>query len=208
MDNQKSYSKAYYFAILTIVFTFIEAGISIYFGYSDENFTLLGFGIDSIIELASAFGVAHMIGRIQKDADGKNRNNFEKNALQITGYGLILLAIGLVISSLYNIYSQHKPEATLSGIIISIGSITAMYFLMVNKKKLGKKLSNRAILADAECTKVCIYMSVIVLASSVIYHFTNFIYIDAIGCLGLAYFSYKEGKEALENAENDTHCSC
>ena len=119
-----------------------------------------------------------------------------------------MLVIGLVISAVYNIYSQHKPEATLSGIIISVGSIAAMYFLTANKGKLGKELSNKAILADAECTKVCIYMSVIVLASSVIYHFTNFIYIDAIGCLGLAYFSYEEGKEALENAKNDTHCSC
>ena len=173
MDNQKLYEKAYYFAVLTIIFTFIEAAISIYFGYADESFTLLGFGIDSIIELASAFGIAHMIKRIQQNPNSKDRQNFEKNALKITGYGLILLAIGLVISSVYNIYSQHKPEATLSGIIISIGSIAVMYFLMINKEKLGKELSNEAILADAECTKVCIYMSLIVLASSIIYHFTK-----------------------------------
>ncbi len=208
MDNQKLYKKAYYFATLTIIFTFIEAGISIYFGYSDESFTLLGFGIDSIIELASAFGVAYMIRRIQENPKSKNRHHFEKNALQIIGYGLILLAIGLVISSLYNIFTQHKPEATLSGIFISISSIAVMYYLMINKEELGKQLSNEAILADADCTKVCIYMSVIVLVSSVVYHFTNFIYIDAIGCLGLAYFCYKEGKEALENAKNDTHCTC
>ena len=208
MDAQKLYKKAYYFATLTIIFTFIEAGISIYFGYSDENFALLGFGIDSIIELASAFGVAYMIRRMQANPNSTNRNDFEKNALQITGYGLIILAIGLVISSFYNIYVQHQPDATLSGVFIAMGSIAAMYFLMVNKEYLGKELSSKAILADAECTKVCIYMSLIVLASSVIYHFTNFIYIDAIGCLGLAYFSYKEGKEALENAKNNTHCNC
>ena len=80
-----------------------------------------------------------------------------------------------------------------------------MLALVFGKTKVGKQLNSDAILADAECTKVCIYMSLVLLFASGTYELTKFAYIDNIGTLGLAYFSYGEGKECFEKANSDKH---
>ena len=71
-----------------------------------------------------------------------------------------------------------------------------------------KLLHSEAILADAECTKICIYMSVILWISSAVFELTSFKYIDSIGTLGLSYFAFKEGKECFDKAKSDQYCSC
>jgi len=82
-----------------------------------------------------------------------------------------------------------------------------MIWLMRAKKIVGRKLDSAAIIADANCTKVCVYMSVVLLISSLIYELTGFAYADAIGAAGLAYFSISEGKEAFEKAKGK-ECEC
>jgi divalent metal cation (Fe/Co/Zn/Cd) transporter len=69
-------------------------------------------------------------------------------------------------------------------------------------------MKSDAILADAECTKVCIYMSVVLLVSSGIYELTQIAFMDIIGTLGLAYLSFKEGRECFEKVKKNSHCSC
>jgi len=115
---------------------------------------------------------------------------------------------GLTASSLLSIYLGRKPVTTFWGVIVSMISIVVMLFLIYGKIKTGKALNSDAILADANCTKVCIYMSCVLLASSAIYEFTGFAYADALGTLGLAWFSYEEGKECFEKAASNKHCGC
>jgi len=148
-----------------------------------------------------------MILRIKKNPNS-HKDDFEKRALQITGFSFYTLVAGLVITSLYNIYTQHKPETTFWGIIISLLSIVVMWLLMLGKIKAGKGLNSKAILSDAQCTKVCIYMSVILLVSSGLYELIHLPYIDSIGTLGLSYYAYKEGKECFENAKGNSNCCC
>ena len=115
---------------------------------------------------------------------------------------------GLITTSIYNIYTNHNPQTTIVGIIVSIISIAVMWGLAFGKTKVGNQLNSDAILADAERTKVCIYMSVILLISSGIYEFTHIPYIDSIGTLGLSYFAFKEGKECFEKAQSNKNCCC
>lgn len=82
-----------------------------------------------------------------------------------------------------------------------------MVWLMNAKKNVGKKLNSDAIIADARCTAVCIYMSLVLLVSSLIYELTGFVYADAIGAAGLVYFSITEGMEAFERAKGK-ECGC
>jgi len=74
------------------------------------------------------------------------------------------------------------------------------------KRRLGKKLGSDPIIADSNCTKVCVYMSVVLLLSSLIYELTGFAYADVIGTAGLIYFSLSEGKEAFEKAAGKECC--
>lgn len=204
-NTQKLYRLAFGLAVLTIVYNVVEGIVATYFGYMDESLALFGFGIDSFIEVISGIGIASMIIRIQRNLN-TNRDNFERTALKITGFAFYLLVVGLVATSIYNIWKGYKPETTFWGIVISIISIAAMWLLIVGKKRIGKQLNSDAILADANCTIVCVYMSIILLISSLIYAFTNFAYIDSIGTIGLAYLSFREGKECFEKARNNKIC--
>lgn len=205
--KQRLYKIAFGLAVFTILYNIIEGLVSVYFGYEDESLTLFGFGVDSFIEVVSGLGIAHMIIRIQHQSEC-NRDNFERTALKITGYSFYVLVVGLLATGFYNLWIGHKPETTFWGVIISLISIVVMLFLIYGKQKVGKQLNSDAIMADAACTKVCIYMSVVLLASSLIYEFTGFIYIDIIGSFGLAWFSIKEGRECFEKVKSNKHCSC
>jgi divalent metal cation (Fe/Co/Zn/Cd) transporter len=76
------------------------------------------------------------------------------------------------------------------------------------KKNVGKILNSQPIISDSNCTKVCVYMSIVLLVSSAVYELTGFQYADAIGAAGLIYFSVSEGREAFEKAgSKDDSCS-
>jgi len=79
---------------------------------------------------------------------------------------------------------------------------------MKAKKKIGKQLNSEPIIADANCTKVCVYMSVVLLVSSLIYELTGLAYADVIGAAGLIYFSVSEGREAFIKAKGKECSNC
>jgi hypothetical protein len=204
-DKSRLYRIALGLAVFTILYNIVEGLISMYFGYQDKTLALFGFGVDSFIEVLSGLGIAHMVLRIQKNL-GSSRDDFERTALMVTGYAFYLLVIGLTGTSLYNIWIGHTPETTLWGVIISLVSIAVMWVLVFWKRKIGRQLNSAAILADAECTKVCISMSLILLISSGVYELTRFAFMDILGTLGLAYLSFKEGRECFEKAKGNNHC--
>ena len=204
-QQNRFYNFALWLAIFTIAYNLLEGLVSVYFGAHDEALTLFGFGVDSFIEVASGIGILAMVIRIRQHPDTP-RGQFERTALQITGWGFYLLAAGLFITAIYNLFTGHKPTTTLSGTIISIISIAMMWALVTGKRKVGHALNSAPILADANCTMVCIYMSVVLLAASLIYQFTGFGFVDTIGALGLIYFSINEGKESFEKAAGAEDC--
>jgi divalent metal cation (Fe/Co/Zn/Cd) transporter len=195
----KYWRYALWLALFTILYNFAEGIVSIYFGAQDETLTLFGFGIDSFIEVASGIGILAMVLRIRQNTDIP-RSKFERTALRITGTSFYLLAAGLATIAIYNLFTAHKPATTIPGLVISLISIAVMWALVVGKRKVGHALNSAPILADANCTMVCIYMSVVLLAASLIYQFTGFGFVDSLGALGLIYFSIREGKEAFEKA--------
>jgi divalent metal cation (Fe/Co/Zn/Cd) transporter len=206
-NTLRFYKIAFRLSVLTILYNIVEGLISIYFGYRDESLTLFGFGVDSFIEVLSGLGIAHMVLRIQNQPDS-NRDDFERTALTITGYAFYALVFGLTVTSIHNLLVGHKPETTFWGVVISIISMAVMWALVYSKTNVGRRLHSDAILADAACTKVCIYMSLILLVSSGVYEITKFASVDILGTLGLSYLSFKEGRECFEKAKGKNHCSC
>jgi len=194
------YKQAYRLSLFTIFYNIIEGIVSMFLGYEDETLTLFGFGVDSFIEVLSGFGIAIMIIRIRKNP-GSPKSIFEIKALKITGSSFYLLSAGLVSGIIFNIFNHHKPETTIWGVIISLVSIAVMIWLLNAKKRIGIKLNSDPVIADANCTRVCIYMSVVLLLSSLVYELTGFVYADTIGAAGLIYFSVSEGREAFERAK-------
>ncbi len=204
--KQELFKDAFNLSLFTIFYNIIEGIVSMVLGYEDETLTLFGFGVDSFIEVISGIGIAIMVIRIKQNPES-SKSNFEINALKVTGTSFYLLSAGLVAGIILNLIHHHKPETTFWGVIISMVSILVMVWLMNAKKNVGKKLNSDPIIADSNCTKVCVYMSIVLLASSLIYQFTGFVYADVIGAVGLIYFSISEGKEAFEKAK-DKECDC
>ena len=207
MDNAvRLYKNAYHLSLFTIFYNVAEGLVSMTLGYKDETLTLFGFGVDSFIEVMSGIGIAIMILRIQQNPES-SKNEFEVKALKITGFSFYLLSAGLLAGIVINIIDKHKPATTFWGIIISLVSILVMVWLLIAKRNVGIKLQSEPILSDSNCTKVCVYMSIVLLASSLIYELTGFTYADVIGAAGLIYFSLSEGREAFEKAKGK-NCNC
>lgn len=206
-DRDKLYRWAYYLALITIFYNLIEGLVSVFLGLEDETLSLFGFGVDSFVEVISGIGIWHMLVRIKNNGN-ENRDEFEKTALRITGFAFYILTGGLILTAGYNFFSGHKPETTLWGIVISLISIASMSLLIKYKLSVGRQLKSDAIIADANCTKTCLYLSVILLIASAGYELTGIGVIDSIGALGIAYFSFSEGKEAFEKARTGKHCGC
>lgn len=205
---EKLIKKAFVLSLITIFYNIAEGVISVYFGAGDDTLALLGFGVDSFVEVISGIGIAHLVFRM-KYSKVQTRDSFERTALRVTGTAFYLLTAGLIAGSVLNIINNVKPETTLPGIIIASISIATMYWLMTSKLKVGKELNSDAIIADANCTKTCFYLSFILLASSGLYELFSVAYFDILGSIGIAYFAFKEGREAFEKVKSgNLLCSC
>jgi divalent metal cation (Fe/Co/Zn/Cd) transporter len=202
-DNYWKY--ALWLALFTIFYNLAEGLVSIYFGVHDETLTLFGFGVDSFIEVMSGVGILALVLRIRRNPETP-RSGFERTALKTTGTAFYLLGVGLAATALYNILTAHRPTTTVPGLIISLISIAVMWALVRGKRMVGVALHSAPILADANCTLVCVYMSLVLLAASLIYQFTGLGFVDSLGALGLIYFSVHEGRESFEKASGMDDC--
>lgn len=194
--------------ILTIAYNIVEGVVSVVFGASDEALALFGFGLDSFVETISALGVLVMILRVQSGGE-ERRSRFETSALRVTGWCFLVLAAALVAGALLTLLTGATPETTLPGIVISTLSIFSMLWLVHAKRAIGRALDSAAIMADAQCNAVCVSMSVVLLVSSGLFALTGFALFDALGAAGLAWFSMREGREALMKARTgQLGCTC
>ncbi|MCH7973892.1 MAG: cation transporter [Bacteroidetes bacterium] len=210
-DNKKKLVNiAILLAFITITYNAIEGIISVYFGTSDNTLALLGFGVDSFVEVISGIGIAHMVLRM-KFEEVVNRDKLEIISLRITGTSFYLLTAGLIFGGTINIIENSSPETTVVGIIIALISLFTMYLLIKYKLLVGNKLNSAAIIADANCTKTCFNLSIVLLVSSGLYEIFKINYFDVLGSFVIAYFAFKEGKEAFEKAKSEKinpSCNC
>jgi divalent metal cation (Fe/Co/Zn/Cd) transporter len=186
-------------ALITIGYNLAEGVVSTWLGAEEQTLALVGFGVDSFVEVVSGIGIAHMIIRRRRSGE-ESRGRFERTALRITGIGFYVLTAGIVFGAAASIVTGHQPSTTVAGVIISVISIGTMWALMRAKRRVGRKLDSAAILADAGCTQTCLLLSVVLLVSSLLYELFHVPYVDAAGGLGIAWFAFREGREAMEDA--------
>jgi divalent metal cation (Fe/Co/Zn/Cd) transporter len=206
--NSKLYQRAYLLAVITILYNIIEGLVSVFFGLEDETLALLGFGLDSFVEVISGVGILHMVIRIRSDQGNTNPDHFEQLALRITGTAFYLLTGGLVIVAGVNLAQGHQPETTFWGIVVSSISIITMWLLIRYKLQVGRALNSEAIIADANCTKTCMYLSFVLLFASLGYELTGIGSLDSIGSVVIAGLAFREGRESFRKAAGKMACSC
>ncbi|MBI5847275.1 MAG: cation transporter [Nitrospirae bacterium] len=194
-------------ALITIFYNIIEGVISVLFGYEDGTIALFGFGLDSFVEVISGIGIWHMVRRMRLNGT-ENHDAFEKTALKVTGAAFYILTVGLIVTAAVTLYQGNKPQTTFWGIIVSGVSILTMWLLIHYKLKVGRQYNSQALIADAHCTRACMYLSAVLLVSSIGYELTGIGMLDSLGAAGIAVLSFKEGREAFEKAKGNFKCAC
>ncbi len=199
MSREQLLKQAFILSLITIGYNIVEGVVSVFFGATDDTLALFGFGVDSFVEVISGIGIFHMVMRMSR-TNTETLDDFERQALRVTGAAFYLLTGGLVVGSILYVITGAAPETTLASMVIATLSVVTMYFLMQAKLRVGQQLQSEAIIADAHCTQTCFYLSFILLGSSVLYQLVGIAWLDVIGSLGIAWFAFAEGREAFEKA--------
>ncbi len=195
----------------TIGYNLIEGFVSIGFGWSDESIALLGFGADSLIEVASAFLV---LWRFRGESGQSAGMSLQRERQATLGIGVlfILLAAGTFSGGAIQLFEGRHPETTLPGMVISVLSLSFMFFLWSAKRKVGIALDSSTVMKDAACSMACIKLSGVLFLGSLIYLLVPHLWwADAVAAICLSVLIAREGWETLQAARQENFsggCGC
>lgn len=180
-----------------IIYNILEAIASIFFGFLAGSIALIGFGLDSVIEVFSA-GI--LIWRLSVHSNSEEEEKREKKALFFVAITFFLLA-GYVGSEAISSLLHHEiPQESLAGIIIAILSVLIMPSLGLAKRKIAREMNSRALEADAIETMICSYLSLILLVGLGLNLIFGFWWADPVAGLVMTCFILKEGWEAWQES--------
>ncbi len=180
---------------ITVAWMTIEAGVAIASGTIAHSLTLVAFGIDSVIELASA-GVLMWRLTVEIKQGREFSEAAEERASKIAGTLLFALALYVVGSALWSLWHRQGAEFPVPGLLVALVAIPTMYMLSKAKIHVADGLGSRALRADAVEAITCGYLSIVVvvgLLSQVLFHAW---WVDGVTSLAIVYFLVKEGREA------------
>lgn len=174
----------------TITYNVVEAIIAISAGTVAGSIALIGFGLDSVIEVSSAAAVAWQFSA----TDPERR---EKVALRVIAGSFFALAAYVTVEALRTLVSGDEPERTTVGIVLVAVSVVVMPFLSWAQRKAGRELGSASAVADSRQTLLCTYLSAAVLVGLVINAALGWWWADPVVALGLAAIAIREGRSAL-----------
>jgi len=191
------HKKALLSEYFTVGWNIIEGIVAIAAGVIAGSIALVGFGLDSYIEVASGL---FLIWRLRKHgfSDEEEEEAAEKRAIFFVGVTFYFLAVYVVYESGKKLIYHEHPEESLVGIILAVVSLVVMPILAWYKKKLALEIHSRALRADALETLACSYLSLTLLLGLGANAMLGWWWADPIAALAMVYFLIKEGKEAIE----------
>jgi cation diffusion facilitator family transporter len=201
MDTHR---KALHLSYFTVGYNMVEGLVSVFFGAAAGSFALIGFGMDSFIESLSG-GV--MIWRFAKHGkvSHEEEERIETRAIKLVAYAFYLLGAYVLYESLKNLYLREKPEQSLPGIIIAIVSLIVMPVLFLLKRKAGKAIASKSLLADSKQTLGCIMLSLVLLVGLGINFLWGLWWADPLASAVIAILLLREGYKTYKEREL---CAC
>ena len=178
----------------TIAWNVLEGLIAIVAGAIAGSISLVGFGVDSFIEVTSG---AALLWRMSVDAEEHRRERIEQLTLRIVGACFLSLAAFVGYEAASNLVEKKAPEHSLPGIILACVSLVVMPLLSRAKRRVGAHLKSAAMNADAKQTEFCTYLSAILLGGLLLNMVSDFWWADPIAALIMVPIIAKEGVDGI-----------
>jgi divalent metal cation (Fe/Co/Zn/Cd) transporter len=194
-DRSALVQEAFKIEYLTIAWMLIEAAVAIGSGLKAASLTLLAFGFDSLIELASASVLVWRL-RVELQHGRLFAESAERRAARIGGALLFALAIYVVAASGWKLSTHQGAEFPLTGLVVSVLAMPIMYVLARRKLRLAEALESRALRADAIDSITCGWLSLVVVIALVAQLFIGAWWVDAVASLSIVWLLVREGREA------------
>ena len=179
----------------TVAWNALEGLVAVIAGAFAGSISLVGFGIDSFIEVTSG---SVLLWRMSVDAEVHRRELNERRALRTVGVCFLLLAAYIAYESALDLWSRRAPEHSIPGIILACVSLIVMPLLSRAKRKVGRALGSAAMHADAKQTEFCTYLSAILLAGLLLNTLFGLWRADPVAALIMVPIIAKEGIEGLQ----------
>ncbi len=189
----------------TIVYNCLEGLISIIAGIIAGSISLVGFGIDSAIEVTS--GTA-LLWRLKHEFNPERRESAEQVTLRIVGFCFIALALYILYDSASILIRHETPERSIPGIVIAAVSVVAMPLLARSKRQVAAGINSTAMQADSRQTDFCTYLSAILLCGLLLNALFRWWWADPLAALVMAPIIANEGIRALKGKPCCDDCSC
>jgi divalent metal cation (Fe/Co/Zn/Cd) transporter len=184
----------------TIGWNALEGLVAVVAGAIAGSISLVGFGIDSFMEVTSG---SALLWRMSVDAEVHRREANERRALRIVGVCFLLLAAYIAYESALDLWSRRAAEHSIPGIVLACVSLVVMPLLSRAKRKVGRALGSAAMHADAKQAEFCTYLSAILLAGLLLNTLFGLWWADPVAAFLMVPIIAKEGIEGLQGKACD-----
>jgi len=181
---------------LTIAWMLVEGAIAVFSAIAAHSVSLLGFGLDSFVELISAAVVARRL-YVELRVGADFNESIERRAAFVAGGLLFAVALYVLVAAALSLAARSGEAFTVVGFIVTVIAFVFMLWLARRKRALATALNSRALRADSAEAIACAYLSLTVLLGLSAQYLFGWWWIDSIASLGVLYFLIREGREAF-----------
>ena len=185
----------------TLAYNVVEAVVAVWAGREAGSIALLGFGLDSLIEIAAA---AFMLWRLSlefSNADEERIETAERRVRRVIGITFLALAAFVLVESILTLASADRPEPSPVGIVLAAVSLVVMPLLAGAKLRVAGRLPSEALRAEAKETLACAYLSFTLLLGLVLNEALGWWWADPVAALLMVPWLVREGIEGLRGEE-------
>ena len=189
----------------TIGYNSAEGLVSIIAGIVAGSVSLVGFGLDSLIEVTSG---AALLWRLHHDLNPSRREQVERTTLRIVGGCFVALALYIAYESGSALIGREVPERSIPGILVAAASVIVMPLLARAKRRVAAGLGSGAMKADSRQTDFCTYLSAILLGGLVLNAAAGWWWADPVAGIAMVPIIAKEGVDGLRAKACCDGCGC
>lgn len=189
---------------LTVAWNVVEGAVSVVAALAAGSVALLGFGIDSFVEMSSGIVLIWRFRAERHARDADEVARLDLRAHRLVGLSLFLLAAWVAFDAVHALWTAERPEASVAGIVITFLSLVVMQWLARAKRRTARALASRALEADSFQTTACFWLSVVTLAGIGLNAVLGWWWADPVAALGMTWFLVLEGREAWRGED----CGC